>query len=56
MLLLADRISTDGVRIADSLNHTRNIRHSSWITLQIAQLLPAMERFIPEFNLARGAM
>jgi hypothetical protein len=28
----------------------------SWTTPRIAQLLPAMERFIPEFILARGAM
>jgi hypothetical protein len=27
-----------------------------WTAPQIVQLLPAMERFIPEFILARGAV
>jgi hypothetical protein len=49
MLLLADRISTEVPRIADSLQTSR-------ATPRIARLLPAMERFIPEFIFARGAM
>jgi hypothetical protein len=37
-------------------NDSREHMAENWTTPQIAQLLPAMERFIPEFILARGAM
>jgi hypothetical protein len=37
-------------------NDSRSTRLKGWTACRIAQLLPAMERFIPEFILARGAM
>jgi hypothetical protein len=37
-------------------NPSRNTRLEDWTTPQITQLLPAVERFIPEFILVRGAM
>jgi hypothetical protein len=49
MLLLADRISTDVIR-------NRRFLTNDWTTPQIAQLLPAMGRFVPEFILVRSAM
>jgi len=37
-------------------NDSWSIRLKGWTAPQIVQLLPAMERFIPEFILARGAV
>jgi hypothetical protein len=48
-------VAARGSNLDGCIPHRRFLTNA-WITPQIAPLLPAMERFIPEFILARGAM